>query len=323
MFFIINYIFYNLKKNIIFKYKNKFLFIMNSLGKLNPLRYFSGSNPAEAIQIAKLIKHQPIFNYFIEARPEITPQQMYERYNNLIKEVETYEHKKQLVKSPNNKNRVAIKLSSFRFHKDYIDITVKSFLNKGWQVVIDAENNANHTGYKTLTNNLISNYNVGEPRIIKTYQMYRRDAIKELCDDLDYYKCSHIENVSNKIHLGIKLVRGAYWKEDQHTGNLFTEKHETDYNYDAAMSILDSTKINCNVIIATHNKKSIDYLNYFANEKQHKLAKFEYAYLLGLFDEKEVDKLVNNSIHKNVYLPYGEYKYMLPYLIRRYYEVMM
>lgn len=296
---------------------------MCSIAKLNPLKYIGGSNAAEAVQIAKIFKHQSIFNYFIEARPEITPYQMYKRYNNLIKEVDMYEKNKLLAKSPNNKNRVAIKFSSFGFHKDYIDITVKSFINKGWQVIIDAENDNNHSSYKTLTRNLISNYNVGETRVFKTYQMYRKDGIKDLCNDLEYYKCSHIENDANKIHLGIKLVRGAYWKEDQHTGNLFTEKHDTDYYYDAAMSILDSAKNNCNVIIATHNKKSIEFLNYIVNASQNKKVNFEYAYLLGLFNEKEVNKLVSESIHKNIYLPYGEYKYMIPYLIRRYYEVMI
>ena len=52
------------------------------------------------------------------------------------------------------------------------------------------------------------------PTVYKTYQMYRRDALGELQDDLSW-------SVANDIPLGIKMVRGA----------LFEKKEDTDHSY--------------------------------------------------------------------------------------------
>lgn len=296
--------------------------LANNILRLNPLRYFGGNTPSSAIQYAKLLKHQSIYNYFIEANKSISPNDMFMRYQNLIKEVNGYEEYKSLPITTNNqRHRIALKLSSFNFDKEYINATVKLFLHNNWQVIIDAENNVNHSKYQTLTNNLISEYNQSQTNIIKTYQMYRKDTYVELWNDLERY---------NKIYLGVKLVRGAYWKEDAKSGNLFTTKEETDENFNNALIYLYTHNRKSNNIIATHNKISINILNNLVNsnnlenttESQNN-SHMEYAYLLGLLDENDVNASVSQLISKYVYLPYGEYRYMLPYLVRRYIEVMM
>jgi hypothetical protein len=294
------------------------------LYKLNPLRYFSGNTPFKAINYVyknKLLNNIPIFNYFIEANKYITPENMYIKYNNLITCInENNIHNSNII----TPKRIALKLSSFDFNKQYIDITIKNFIDNNWQIIIDAENDYYHTKYKLMTNELISKYNMDKCNIIKTYQMYRKDTFNELKNDIYTF---------SNYTFGVKLVRGAYWKEDIKTDKLFKNKKETDENYNNAIDLLfyencleNNVAIEKNInIIATHNKNSITKLNNidnyskFNNEKHN----FEYAYLLGLLDNNEVNLLINKSIPKNIYLPYGEYRYMIPYLIRRYYEVML
>lgn len=284
---------------------------MKALMRLKPWNYFAGNNPASAIQYSKIIKHKPIYNYFVEARPEITPLKMYNKYNQLISDYESVLHNGNIKEHMTNP-RVAIKCSSFGFHKEYIDITVKSFLYKGWQVIIDAENDANYSKYKTITHALISNYNQYEPQVIKTYQMYRHDSMRELENDIEQFK-NH--------HLGVKLVRGAYWKSDNKTGKLYTDKMYTDVNFNMGLKyVFDNNQSGLN-IIATHNKNSIEKLNELTFKNKH-YSHMEYAYLLGLKEECDVNEQVW-PVEKNVYIPYGEWRYMLPYMVRRYYEVMM
>ena len=111
---------------------------MSIITRLNPCKYFAGNNASAAIQYSKIVKHKPIYNYFIEARPDVTSLDMYNKYNELITDYNNAKRDGD-VKPHMEYPRVAIKCSSFGFHKEYIDITVKSFLQKGWQVIIDAE----------------------------------------------------------------------------------------------------------------------------------------------------------------------------------------
>ena len=48
---------------------------------------------------------------------------------------------------------------------------------------------------------------------------------------------------------------------------------------------------------------------------------FEFGHLMGM-KENKFNYLVDKNQIVNVYIPYGPYKYMIPYLIRRLYENM-
>ena len=70
------------------------------------------------------------------------------------------------------------------------------------------------------------------------------------------------------------------------------------------------------VILATHNKSSAE-LGMMLNKNQ---TIFDFAHLQGM-REKYYDRHVKNqTVH--VYIPYGPYNEMIPYLIRRLYENM-
>ena len=55
-------------------------------------------------------------------------------------------------------------------------------------------------------------------------------------------------------------------------------------------------------------------LNYYKNKNI-----FEFAHLLGM-NQNYYDFLVNKNYYVNVYIPYGPYRYTIPYLTRRLYE---
>ena len=136
--------------------------------------------------------------------------------------------------------------------------------------------------------------------------MYRKDSLQTLKDDISL--CN-----KNDIHLGIKMVRGAYWNSEKNQGHLYLKKTKTDTNYDAAIyEIFQNNNKNILAILATHNSGSIRFgtlLNGYSYT-------FEFAHLMGM-KEHLYHKCEYNV---NVYVPYGPYNEMIPYLARRLYE---
>ena len=138
--------------------------------------------------------------------------------------------------------------------------------------------------------------------------MYRKDSLKNIDDDLNLMS-------KNNIQLGIKLVRGAYWNNDKNSNNLFLNKIDTDMNYNEAILKLYNENKNSVNILATHNNESLN-LGFLLNKNKEI---FEFGHLMGM-KENKFNYLIDNNQKVNVYIPYGPYKYMIPYLSRRLYE---
>lgn len=259
-------------------------------------KYVAGNKLKHAINKASFIKQNnkiPIINFSVESN--LSNEKIFEEFKKISKYV-TDEHK------------VALKLSLFNFNLDLIKETIDLLIKKNVKVLIDAENENNFIKYNNLSNQLIKIYNKNKVNVLKTYQMYRKDSM----DILDY-DCNYAKN--NNLYQGIKLVRGAYYNEDKNKNVLFKNKYETDLNYNKSLLYLYNNSINKSIIIASHNQESIN-LGYLLNQ-ENKI--FEFAHLLGM-NEKNYTKLIKNNETVNVYIPYGPYKYMLPYLTRRLYE---
>ena len=111
------------------------------------------------------------------------------------------------------------------------------------------------------------------------------------------------------------MVRGAYWNNDI-DNSLFKNKVDTDNNYNKSISLIyNNKKNNISAILATHNTNSIDRgIDYNKNRE----FEFEFGHLLGMNENKYSS--INGKI--NVYIPYGPYHKMIPYLGRRLYENM-
>ena len=138
--------------------------------------------------------------------------------------------------------------------------------------------------------------------------MYRKDALDNLSNDINnFYK--------SDIFLGVKLVRGAYWNSEYKEGHLFNHKKDSDISYNLGIiKLYENKSKNITPILATHNTESIN-LGQLLNEECNY---FEFGHLLGMKESKynQVEGKVN------VYVPYGPYNKMIPYLGRRLFENM-
>ena len=217
-------------------------------------------------------------------------------------------------KYPNN--TFALKFSSLglsntiKYNKNDIYLSAKKIIDLASKnnsiVMIDAEQNDIQHIINNWTNQLVKEYNKNHPIIYKTYQMYRNDMYDIFCDDLDIFK---------DYYLGIKLVRGAYYNTDKNSGVLYCKKSDTDNAYNNAIKYFsEKNNIKHKLVVASHNTESIELLNNYNN-----IDNISVAHLLGFSDKLSLE-LANKNYKVYKYLPFGNYKDTLPYLIRRLYE---
>jgi hypothetical protein len=139
--------------------------------------------------------------------------------------------------------------------------------------------------------------------VYKTFQMYRRNSLRELDNFIGLHENSSI---------GVKLVRGAYLSQDK--DKCFANKSCTDANYNEGLRILLTTP-HISAVIATHNKTSVDLAKSMLMNKTHN--KFvHFAQLLGMADALGND-LVSDGFSVYKYIPYGNPIEIGPYLARR------
>lgn len=265
-------------------------------------KYIAGNKYNHAINTSKKImninkNNIPVINYAIENNKKID-MSIYKEYENLSNNL-------------NENYRIALKLSSFNFDENILNDIIDIYSSKNIKILIDAEDNSLYDNYNNTINKLITDYNHTNCNIYKTYQMYRKDSLSELLNDIDNFDKSN-------IHLGIKLVRGAYWNSEKNYNHLFMKKYDSDMNYDNAISYLyDYYHKNISCILATHNTTSIEYGLFYNSIIENNHQKFEFGKLLGM-KNNVYNNILNNKI--NVYIPYGPYHKMIPYLSRRLYE---
>ena len=261
-------------------------------------KFVAGNNLNNALKYGKKNinnKIIPIINYISENNKNNIID-VFNEYNNLLNTIDS-------------NYMIALKLSSLNFNETYINNLADICKYKNIKLIIDAEDNNNIDNYRKLTNKLINKYNKkinNNYTIIKTYQMYRKDSLLELYDDIKIF------NNAN-CFFSSKLVRGAYYNNEYKKGHLYTNKVDTDNNYNLGIIKLNEFS-NIENIIASHNKESIN----LAKDLNNNDNKFIIANLMGMNE-----KFMNNlNTKKAVYIPYGPYYQMIPYLIRRLYENM-
>jgi proline dehydrogenase len=214
------------------------------------------------------------------------------------------ENKKCLQTFKNKK--IALKLTSLGLPNEQLTYdNLKTLGNIAIQnnhtLLLDAENYDNKNKIDTITETIVKEFNT-ENNIIfyKTQQMYYKNSFQELKT-----------YCQNNPYSGIKLVRGAYYKEDYKTNTLNNYIEETHYQYNKGIELLNDYSPK-NTIIASHN----NYSCYLASQLSKE---FEFAQLLGMND-KLSNKLLQEGLAVYKYTPYGPYTIAIPYLIRRLYE---
>lgn len=196
---------------------------------------------------------------------------------------------------------IALKYSSFGGDNELLKSTTLT-INRLLPVVLDAEDDGVHASENVAFKSLLG------PNIFKTYQMYRRDSMSKMIEDMREYP-----------DLGIKLVRGAYLQSDRNLpGVLYTTKKETDANYNAAITYLAKQVESRKIMIASHNNASLE-LAATLFDCPWKKRRILFAQLLGMNDAAS-HKLRARGFTVYKYVPYGSYFETLPYLVRRLYE---
>ncbi len=189
---------------------------------------------------------------------------------------------------------------------------------KGVGVFIDAEESWIQDALDHLVWLMMKRYNKKKVVVYNTFQLYRHDRLQFLMESFDRAREAGFK-------LGAKLVRGAYMvKENQRAEALDyptpinTDKSATDDLYNTALRFcldnLDSMAV-CN---ASHNAESMllmaEIMEIKGIPKDHPHTLFSQLY--GMSDNLTFN-LANAGFRVAKYLPYGQVKEVIPYLIRR------
>ncbi len=185
-------------------------------------------------------------------------------------------------------------------------------------VFIDAEDRCMQDVFDRITESMMEKYNKEYAVVFNTLQMYLKDRLTYL----DFL----LQTSEQKNYIpGIKLVRGAYVEKERENAlkegkpsPVYDTKKETDDAFNQAVEICLRKHRKVDVCIATHNndstQRAIDCINkYNITDHYHKI---RFSQLYGMSDNLTFN-LSDNGYNASKYLPYGEVKKAIPYLIRR------
>jgi proline dehydrogenase len=199
-----------------------------------------------------------------------------------------------------------------------IDLICKTAHDSKVILFIDAEDRCMQDLFDKITETMMEKYNKDFAVVFNTLQMYLKDRIK--------YLGTLIENAGRKNYVpGIKLVRGAYVEKEKEkaikegkVSPVFDTKKETDDSFNQAVEICLREFKKVDSCIATHNNDStIHAINciHKYNITNH-YSKIRFSQLYGMSDNLTFNLSIN-GYNSSKYLPYGEVKKAIPYLIRR------
>jgi len=185
-------------------------------------------------------------------------------------------------------------------------------------VFIDAEESWIQQAIDDLANENIWRCNKDKALVYNTFQLYRHDR-------LNYLNWSIDEAKKRGVHLGAKLVRGAYMEKERERASqkgyaspIQPDKASTDRDYDHAVELCVKNIDHVAFCAGTHNEKSSAILAELMNKAgiAHDDNRIFFSQLFGMSDHISFN-LASQHYRVAKYVPYGPVKEVLPYLIRR------
>ncbi|MEX0966354.1 MAG: proline dehydrogenase family protein [Bacteroidia bacterium] len=183
---------------------------------------------------------------------------------------------------------------------------------------VDAEETWIQQAIDEMAREMMEKYNRERPIVFNTYQMYRKDR-------LDFLKQNMEEARAGKYFLGVKLVRGAYMEKERgwaekngHGSPIHETKLETDEAFNAAIELCISNIDRVMLCCASHNEYSCQYLAQFLLDRNLSPndPRVWFSQLYGMCDHISFN-LAQAGYNVAKYVPYGPVKAVVPYLIRR------
>ena len=183
-------------------------------------------------------------------------------------------------------------------------------------VLIDAEESWIQSSIDSIYENLVLKYNSKTAIVYNTIQAYRTDR-------LDYVKYLQKNFSSSGIHVGIKLVRGAYMEKERVRAlklncisPIHKNKNDTDNCFNNCMKYMFENIDLFSVFIGTHNEESNYLALKYINKLSVKNEKIWFSQLYGMSDHISYNLSIKGyNVAK--YLPFGPFKAVIPYLFRR------
>ncbi|OVE81850.1 hypothetical protein BVY04_02315 [bacterium M21] len=187
----------------------------------------------------------------------------------------------------------------------------------GAAINIDVE----HRQYKDLTYDIFKG--LLEEDEFRTYgyagivvQAYLKDSETTLMNLINWTK-------RQKRSISIRLVKGAYWDHEVMLAQqnhwdipVFTEKWETDANFEELTRILLKNAKYTHAAIATHNIRSLVHALVLKDKLGVDDAHFELQFLCGMANEIK-KALIEQKVPFRVYTPVGELIPGMGYFVRR------
>ncbi|HMG16451.1 MAG TPA: proline dehydrogenase family protein, partial [Saprospiraceae bacterium] len=161
-------------------------------------------------------------------------------------------------------------------------------------------------------------YNKNNAVVYNTFQLYRNDR-------LSFLKKSFEKAEKEGYYFGAKLVRGAYMDKERkraletgYASPIHNTKAETDHDYNEAIKYCLGHYEKLGFCNATHNQESCLYM---AEEIENRGLKrnhpnLNFCQLYGMSDNLTFN-LAKSGYNVAKYVPYGQVKDVVPYLIRR------
>lgn len=185
-------------------------------------------------------------------------------------------------------------------------------------VLVDAEESWIQRSIDNLCLDLIREFNKKNPIAYLTVQMYLKNGLDKL-ESLKRFA------QQNKLHIGVKLVRGAYLEKERkratahkYASPICETKNLTDENFHSGICYVLNNLDFFSLYLATHSELStsytIDLIKKMGIKKNN--PRIWFSQLYGMSDHITYG-LANQGYQTVKYLPYGPVKEVVPYLVRR------
>ncbi len=199
-----------------------------------------------------------------------------------------------------------------------VDAIFGSGYELGVPVLIDAEETWIQPVIDDLVFEMMRKYNKEKAIVQNTYQMYRHDSLERL-------KRHHEQAKSEGLKFGLKIVRGAYMEKERaraaakgYPSPIQPDKVSTDRDFDDIIRYFVENVDSIHFMVATHNEKSSELLAKLIDENKlpRNHPNIYFSQLYGMSDNITYN-LAGLGLNVVKYIPYGEVKTMMPYLLRR------
>ena len=211
-----------------------------------------------------------------------------------------------------------LEVKEFEKVKQRVNLISKEAHLASQPLFIDAEESWIQPAIDSLADENMLLFNKEKAIVYNTFQLYRKDR-------LEFLKHTIAQGKANGIHIGAKLVRGAYMEkeraraiEKKYPSPIQDSKENSDRDYNLALEECIKNIDIIGLCAGTHNEKSslflVDLLSKYSVSTDD--TRIYFSQLLGTSDHISYNLALSNyNVAK--YVPYGPVKEVLPYLMRR------